>query len=57
MILTAEIKPSIKAKILRANQTVLAYLKDLALKMETLEGEKKVEPNGTCFQINHSIKK
>jgi hypothetical protein len=39
MILTAGFKASIKAKIMGAHLTVLADIKDLALKTETLEGE------------------
>jgi hypothetical protein len=41
MILTAGFMPSIKPKILGANLTVLAEIKDLTLKTETLAGEKK----------------
>jgi hypothetical protein len=52
MILTAGFKPSIKAKIMGANLTVLAQIKALALKTETLEGEKKNKPNGPNLQIN-----
>jgi hypothetical protein len=52
MILTAGFKPSIKAKILGANLTVLTDIKDLALKTKTLEGKKKAKPNGNSFQIN-----
>jgi hypothetical protein len=52
MILTSGFKPSIRAKILGENLTVLADIKDLALKIETLEGEKKVKPNGIFLQIN-----
>jgi hypothetical protein len=47
MILTARFKLPIKAKILGASLTVLAEIKDLALKTETLEGEKKAKSNGT----------
>jgi hypothetical protein len=39
-ILTACFKPSIKTKIMGANLTILADIKDLALKTETLEIEK-----------------
>jgi hypothetical protein len=41
IILTAGFKPSIRTKIMGANLTVLADIKDLALKTETLEIEKK----------------
>jgi hypothetical protein len=50
MILTARFKQFIKAKIIGANLKVLAEIKVLALKAETLEGEKK--ENGTNFYIN-----
>jgi hypothetical protein len=46
IILTVGFKPSIKIKIMGANLTVFADIKDLALKTETLEGEKKSKPNG-----------
>jgi hypothetical protein len=49
MILTAGFKPSIKAKISRANLKMLADIKDLALTTETLEGEKKAKTNSTSF--------
>jgi hypothetical protein len=52
MILTARFKPSIKAKILRANLTTLTDIKVSALKTKTLEGEKKTKPNGSSFLIN-----
>jgi hypothetical protein len=35
-----------------ANLTVLADIKDLAWKTETLEGEKKNKPNGPNLQIS-----
>ncbi len=41
IILTAGFKPSIETKIMGANLTVLADIKDLALKTETLEIKKK----------------
>jgi hypothetical protein len=41
LIITAGLKPSLKAKILGANLTGMADFKDLALKTEQLEGEKK----------------
>ena len=50
MILTAGFKPSIKTKILGAGLIVLADIKNLALKTETLELEKKAKTNG--FPIN-----
>ena len=50
MILTAGFKPSIKTKILGAGLIILAEIKDLALKTETLETEKKTKTNG--FPIN-----
>ena len=37
---------------MRANLTVLSEIKDLALKTETLEGEKKSKQNNSHFQIN-----
>jgi hypothetical protein len=52
MILRAGFKSAIKAKILGANLTVPADITDLALKTETLEGEKKSKTNGNGFQIN-----
>jgi hypothetical protein len=52
IILTAGFKPSIKTKIMGANLTVLADIKDLVLNMETLEGEKKTKPNGPNLLIN-----
>jgi hypothetical protein len=36
---------------------VLADIKDLALKTETLEGEKKAKPNKMGFQVNPVDKK
>jgi hypothetical protein len=45
-------KPSIKAKIMGANLTLLAEIKDLALKSERLEREKKSRPKCTNFKIN-----
>jgi hypothetical protein len=50
--LTAGFKPSIKMKITGASLTVLSEIKDLALKTETLEGEKKSKPNNPQFQTN-----
>jgi hypothetical protein len=41
LIITAGLKPSLKAKILGANLTGMADIKDLALKTEQLEEEKK----------------
>jgi hypothetical protein len=46
IILTAGFKPSNKAKIMGANLTGLADTKNLVLKTETLEGEKKAKTNG-----------
>ena len=52
MILTAGFKPNIKAKVLGANLRALADIKDLAMKTETLENEKKTKSNGTNFMVN-----
>jgi hypothetical protein len=52
IILTAGFKPSIKTKNMWANLAVLEDIKDLALKTETLEGEKKSKPNGPNLLIN-----
>jgi hypothetical protein len=52
MILTARFKPSQKAKTMRTNLKMLAGIKDLALKRETLEREKKAKPNGSNLKIN-----
>jgi hypothetical protein len=50
LIITAGLKPSLKAKILGANLTRMAEIKDLALKTEQLEEEKKTRTNG--FPLN-----
>jgi hypothetical protein len=50
-------KPLIKAKILGSNLTVLADIKDLALKTETLEGERKLKQLETVYKLNPSLKK
>jgi hypothetical protein len=42
IILTAGFKPLINAKIMGTNLTVLADIKNLGLKSETLEGEKRI---------------
>jgi hypothetical protein len=46
LIITAGLKPSLKAKILGADLTRMAEIKDLALKTEQLEEEKKTKTNG-----------
>ena len=50
LIITAGLKPSLKAKILGANLTRMAEIKDLALKTEQLEEERKSKSNG--FPLN-----
>jgi hypothetical protein len=50
LIITAGLKPSLKAKILGANLTRMAEIKGLALKTEQLEEEKKSKANG--FPLN-----
>ena len=52
IILTAGFKPSIKTKIMGANLTVLADIKDLALKTETLELEKRGKTNTPNLMVN-----
>jgi hypothetical protein len=52
IILTAGFKPSIKTKIMGANLTVLADIKDLALKTETLEIEKWGKSNAPNLMVN-----
>jgi hypothetical protein len=52
IILSAGFKPSIKTQIMGANLTLLSEIKDLALKTETLEGEKKIKANGPNLLIN-----
>ena len=50
LIIKAGLKPSIKAKVLGANLTGMADIKNLALKTEQLEEEKKSKTNG--FPVN-----
>ena len=50
LIITAGLKPSIKAKILGSGLTRMAEIKDLALKTEQLEEERKSKSNG--FPVN-----
>ena len=50
LIITAGLKPSIKTKVLGANLTGMAEIKDLALKTEQLEEEKKSKTIG--FPVN-----
>jgi hypothetical protein len=52
IILTAGYKPSIKTKIMGANLTILADIKDLALKTEMLEIEKRGKSNGPNLLVN-----
>jgi hypothetical protein len=52
IILTAGFNPSIKTKIMGANLTGLADIKDRALKTETLEIEKRGKPNNPNLLIN-----
>ncbi len=52
IILTAGFKPSIKTKIMGANLTVLADIKDLALKTETMEIEKRGKSNAPKLMVN-----
>jgi hypothetical protein len=52
LIFTARFKPSISAKIFRANLKVFADNKDLALKTERPKGETKAKLNDTSFLIN-----
>jgi hypothetical protein len=52
IILTAGFKPSIKTKIMGANLHVLADIKDLALKTETLEIEKRGKTNASNLMVN-----
>ena len=52
IILTAGFKPSIKTKIMGANLTVLADIKDLALKTEPLEIEKRGKPHTPNLMVN-----
>jgi hypothetical protein len=54
MILTAKFKPFIKAKIMRANQTVLCKNKELALQQRLWKEKRK--QNRANFQINSVVK-
>ena len=50
LIITAGLKPSLKAKVLGANLNNMAEIKDLALRTEKLEKEKNAKTNG--FTVN-----
>ena len=50
LIITAGLKPSLKAKVLGSNLNNMAEIKDLALRTEKLEKEKNAKTNG--FTIN-----